>query len=99
MRLVAESMHVFAESVKEKSMAKFHSHISNLWQSRFTVDKLDKAFGAFYGMNAELTVLDNYSPQFSSKPTIDDNGVLVIAGYYPTKPNQVYFQQKCIMSA
>ena len=29
-RLVAEAMHVFAESVKEKSMGKFHSHISNL---------------------------------------------------------------------
>ena len=41
-------------------------------------------------------MLDNYSPQFSSKPTIDDNGVLVIAGHYPTKPNQVYFQQKYI---
>ena len=95
-RLVADSMHVFAESVNEKSMVKFHSHVSNMWQQQITPNKFDEVFAAFYDAGVNLTVLDNYSPQFSGKPNIDENGVLVIAGLYPTKPNQVHFEHQYI---
>lgn len=95
-QLVSTSMHVFAEAVNEKSMKKFHSHISHLWQKQFTVDRLDGAYGKLYSIDADLTVLDNYSPQFSSKATIDEDGVLLLAGRYPTKPNSVIFEQKYI---
>jgi len=95
-QLVAESMRVFADSVNDKSMAKFHSHISNLWQQQFTVAKLDEAFGGFYDIGVDLKVLDHYNPQFDDKSSIDDNGVLAITGHYPTRPNQVYFAQKYI---
>ncbi|UTW03960.1 hypothetical protein KDX31_02720 [Amphritea atlantica] len=95
-QLVSRSMRVFAASVNEKSMAKFHSYVSNLWQQEFTVEKFDEAFGAFYNVGVDLTVLDNYSPQFKTKPSIDENGVLVITGHYPTEPSQVYFEQKYV---
>ncbi len=95
-QLVAEAMHIFADSVNDQSMAKFHSHVSNLWQQQFTIEKFDEAFGEFYNIGVDLTILDNYSPQFKSKPSIDENGVLIISGYYPTKPNQVHFVQKYI---
>lgn len=95
-KLVADSMHVFALSVNEKSMSKFHAHVSNLWQQQFTPEKFDEAFGAFYNIDVDLTVLRNYSPQFNNKPFIDEQGVLVIEGLYPTEPNKVYFKQKYI---
>lgn len=95
-QLVSKSMKIFAESVNDKSMAKFHSHVSNLWQQQFTIGKFDEAFGVFYDTGVDLTVLDKYSPQFRAKPSIDENGVLVIAGHYPTEPNQVHFEQKYI---
>ncbi|WP_299178927.1 hypothetical protein [uncultured Neptuniibacter sp.] len=95
-QLVSKSMQIFAESVNEKSMAKFHSHVSNLWQQQFTIEKFNEAFGGFYDIGVDLTVLSNYSPQFKVKPSIDENGVLVIAGHYPTEPNQVHFEQKYI---
>jgi len=95
-QLVSKSMQIFAESVNEKTMAKFHSYVSNLWQQQFTIEKFDEVFGAFYDMGVDLTVLDTYSPQFKVKSSIDENGVLVIAGHYPTKPKQVHFEQKYI---
>lgn len=95
-KLVSESMHVFTESVNDKSMAKFHSHVSNLWQQQFTIEKLNEAFGGFYDIGVDLTSLAYYSPQFKSKPSLDENGVLIIAGYYPTKPNQVHFEQQYV---
>lgn len=91
--LVRASIHAFAESVNEKSMAKFHSHVSNLWQQQFTVQKFDDTFGAFYDLGADLTILRNVSPLFDSKPTLDENGVLSIVGHYPTEPSQLSFEQ------
>ena len=95
-QLVRESMHVFAVSVNEGSMARFHAHTANLWQQQFLVEDFDEAFGAFYDIGADLTVLDNYSPRFDSAPSFDEEGFLVIAGHYPTQPNQMHFEQKYV---
>ncbi len=95
-KLVDTSMLVFAESVNDKSMAKFFNHVSGLWQQQFTIAKFDEAFGSFYGLGADLTVLKNYTPVFNAKPSIDENGVLLVSGHYPTQPNQVVFEHKYI---
>jgi hypothetical protein len=95
-QLVNQSMEIFAESVNDKSMVKFHSHVSNLWQQQFTPEKLDEAFESFYDAGVDLTILANYSPMFAAKPSIDENGVLLIVGHYPTQPNQLHFEQKYI---
>lgn len=95
-KMVAATMHVFAVSVNEKSMAKFHAYCSNLMQRQYTVQKLDEVFTSFYNLAADLTLLDNYSPSFDEKASINEDGVLVIKGRYPTQPNQVYFEQKYI---
>ena len=31
-----------------------------------------------------------------NEPKVDDVGVLLLSGYYPTKPSQVYFEHKYI---
>lgn len=95
-QLVSKSMHVFAESVNAKSMTIFRTHVSNLWQKQFTVEQFDQAFGNFYDTGINLTVLEKYSPQFSAKPKVNEDGVLIITGHYPTKPSQVKFTQKYI---
>ncbi|MFZ0488374.1 MAG: hypothetical protein WAL83_15370 [Arenicellales bacterium] len=95
-KLVADAMHVFALSVNDKSMAKLYSHLSNLWQRQATIEQLDKAFASFYDLGVDLTVLDGMSPRFSSRPAVDDDGVLLITGLYPTTPNQVHFEQRFV---
>ena len=95
-KLVSEATHVFAVSVKEKNMSKMFNHVSNLWQKQFSVTKFDEAFGSFYQFGDALMVFDQHSPQFSEKATIDEDGVLLLKGLYPTKPNQLYFEQKYI---
>jgi hypothetical protein len=95
-KMVAATMHVFAVSVNEKSMAKFHAYCSGLMQRQYTVQKLDEIFTSFFDLGADLTLLDNLSPSFDEKAIINENGVLVIKGRYPTQPSQVYFEQKYI---
>ena len=95
-KLVSDSMHVFALSVKEKNMKKMYRHVSHLWQKQFTVEKFNEAFKSFFQFGDALMILDQYSPQFSKKASINDDGVLILEGLYPTKPNKVYFKQKYI---
>ena len=95
-KLIVDSMNIFAISVNEKSMQKFHDHISYIWQTDFSVEKLDEAYGSLYNLEADLTVLNQQSPQFSTKAEISEEGVLVLAGHYPTTPTSVLFNQKYI---
>ncbi|EOX1298574.1 hypothetical protein ACPD1E_003680 [Vibrio cholerae] len=95
-QLASKSMQIFAESVNEKSMVKFYSHFSNLWQQQSSIEQIDEAFSDFYDIGVDLTVLGNYTPQFKVKPSIDENGALTITGFYPTKPDQVHFEQNYI---
>lgn len=46
-QLVSKSMRVFAESVNDQSMAKYYSHVSNLWQQQFTIERFDEAVSDF----------------------------------------------------
>ena len=95
-KLVAETMHLFALCVNEESMAKFHAHASSLMQKQYTPQKLDEAFAPFYKIGMDLTLLDNLSPIFDEKPSLNEEGVLLIKGHYATKPSQVFFEQKYI---
>ncbi len=95
-KLVNETMHVFALSVNEKSMAKLHAHASNLMQKEYTLQKLDEVFTPFYKIGTDFTLLDNLSPIFDEKPSLNGDGVLLIKGHYATKPSQVFFEQQYV---
>lgn len=94
--LVADTLQAFAESVNQRSMAHFHGHVSNLLQQQYSVEQLDEAYGSFYDLGADLTVLRNHSPQFDAAPELDEQGVLRIKGRYATRPLGVQFEQSYI---
>jgi len=95
-RLVDETMREFALSVNEKSMARLYEYISDLWRQQTSVEDLNGVFDAFYGAGIDLTVLSKFSPIFATAPSVNPQGVLEVSGHYPTKPNQVYFEQKYV---
>lgn len=94
--LASETMHIFAVSIKEKNMSKMFDHVSNLWQKQITVEKFDELFGAFYKLGDTLMVVDEMALQFTEKTNVNEDGVMVLKGLYPTAPNQVHFEQRYI---
>lgn len=94
--LVNESMRIFAVAVSEKSMNKMFAHISHYWQKQYSEQKFTETFKDFYQFGNALMVLDQYSPQFSEAGKLNDEGILIIKGIYPTKPSQVLFTHKYI---
>jgi len=94
--MINESMYIFAQSVKDKSMSSFHKHVSILWKKQHDVAKLDSTFSGFYKLGGDLRIIKNYTPVITNAPEIDDKGVLLIQGYYPTTPSRLTFSQKYI---
>jgi hypothetical protein len=94
--LVKQSMHDFIVSTEKKSMEHFRDSVSRLWRKQVTSEQLDEAFKPLTESGANWAVLEDFDPIFSSDGTIDEDGVLLLIGYYPTKPSQVYFEQKFI---
>ncbi|MFZ0942932.1 MAG: hypothetical protein WB930_18375 [Syntrophobacteraceae bacterium] len=95
-KLVAETMNQFAICVNEKNMEKFYAYSSSRMQKEYTPKKLDEAVAPFFNIGADLTVLENVSPIFDEKPSMNEENVLLINGYYPSKPNQVFFRQEYV---
>lgn len=95
-QLVADAMHIFGESVNNKSMAKFYEYISTLWQRQTSVEELNKVFAGFYEWGGDLTVVDNLAPIFDQPVSIGEDGSMLIKGHYQTKPKFVVFELRYI---
>lgn len=94
--LIKQSMQNFATSVNRKDMGHFHREISQYWQNQVTSEELKQAFAPFIEKEIDLTVLEQREPTFEGEPIRGKRGTLVLRGHYPTKPNQVHFEQKFI---
>jgi hypothetical protein len=96
MSLVKKSMRDFIVSMNDKSMEKFRSTVSQLWQKQHTTEQLNQAFRQVIDSGLKWSLLEDLDPVLADDAKIDENGVLLLAGYYPTKPAQVNFEQSFV---
>lgn len=94
--LIRRSIADFAVSVQARSMEHFRETLSNLWQKQTTAAQLDEIFGKTYGADLDFSALDAVEPVLEPVANLDENGVLVLKGYFPTHPDQFHFQHKYI---
>jgi len=95
-RLTGESMALLAEAIRKNDFTGFHGRISRLWQGQTTADELKNIFASFVEQQIDLSPLQGKSPVFSQKPAVNEDGVLVLEGYFPDQPQQVFFVLKFI---
>ena len=96
--LVKQSMHDFLISVKEKDMSHFHRTLSQMWQKQISTEDLNTVFISVIDSGADWPAVDTLAPELSSEAKIDENGVLALAGRYPTNP-ELKFEMKYIYEA
>ncbi len=94
--LVLESLLDFNQAVHDKSFDAFHGKISRAWQEQITADKLKEVFQQFIDKNLDISGIKTVDPILSEPPQLNSDGLLVLKGYYPTKPLKVNFQLKYI---
>jgi hypothetical protein len=98
--LVFDSLFAFNKAVQEKSFAKFYEErLSPQFQKQFPLEKFTAIFQAFIDKGYDISNIAKSEPVFDVPPAIDNDGLLVLKGHYPTKPNKVTFKLTYIYEA
>ena len=93
--LTDSSLTSFGRAVKKRDFSKFYEEIAGIWQKQTSPEKLEEAFKQFLDKNIDLpSVVKEMDPVFNHPAAVNGDDVLVIKGYYPTKPSRVIFQLK-----
>lgn len=95
-RMTDEAMMMFHSAIQQKSFEGFYEWVSTAWQDQLTLTKLQRAFQPFIDMNIDLSGVQKEQPVFDVPPAITTEGLLVLEGHYPTKPNPTGFVMKFI---
>lgn len=96
LQLIVATTGAFSDSVIANDMTGFHGHISPTWQEQITPAELQETFGGFYEYADKIASLKKLPPQPREKPTIGDNGVMVVKGYYDSPDTRAIFTYKYI---
>lgn len=95
--MTESSLLSFGRAVKKKDFSDFYEDIASVWQKQTSAEKLEEAFKGFLDKDIDIpSIVKELEPVFKPAASIGDDGVLVIKGYYPTKPSKVNFQLKYV---
>ncbi len=90
-QLTNNAVRLLAEAIEAGDFADFHRQIAQLWQRQVTEEQLRQAFDVFMERGIDIAYALEAEPQFSQSPVIENDGVLVLRGYYPAEPQPLYF--------
>jgi hypothetical protein len=85
-KLVKATTSNFITSLKQKDMNHFRENISDLWRKQTTTQELNQAFQSIIDLDINWDILDTHDPVILPKPSIEQDGVLVIRAVYRTTP-------------
>lgn len=95
-KLALDSLLLFNVALQTKDFENFYNHSAKLWQKETSPEKLLEAFQSFIDKEVNIAPIAKLEPTFDSTPAVNDDGLLVMKGFYPTQPSRVFFQLKYI---
>ena len=91
--LVFDTLFAFNKAIQEKNFAQFHEErLSPQFRKQFPLEKFTAAFQVFIDKGYDISNIAKSEPVFDTPPAIDSDGLLVLKGSYPTRPNKVTFK-------
>jgi hypothetical protein len=91
-RMSTEALLSFNRAVRQRDFTSFYGELADVWKQRTTPQQLRQAFQEFLEKQIDIGGIRDVRPRFGSPPKVNDRGVLVFAGKYPTQPSQVRFE-------
>lgn len=76
----------------------FHAKLSKPFREQFSVERLARRFQEFNKKHIDFDVVAALKPSYDPAPKVDDDGKLLVKGYFPTEPLRVYFNLEFIPS-
>jgi len=96
--LVKSSLVSFNDAVSTGNFEVLHARLAKPLRDKFTPEQLAKIFKEFAEKDAELYVVTTYKPTYDPPPSINEDGVLLVKGFFPTEPSRVGFDFKFLPS-
>lgn len=81
-------------ALQAKDCNAFHATISRLWQQQVTAEELLDLLQPLIDRQVDLTEVNEVAPVFDNPPVINDERLLVLAGYYPGNSSRTVFRWK-----
>ena len=95
-KLTLDSLLLFNAAIQTKNFETFYGKIAKLWQKDTNPEELLRAFKPFVDMGMNIAPIAKVQPTFEGTPGVNEDGLLVIKGSYPTQPNKVFFELKYV---
>jgi hypothetical protein len=90
--MVSTTLADFGAAVRAENFESFYESTARLWQSQTSAEELQKTFQPFLDQQVDLAEVEGIDPVFDNPPTIDEDGVLLLTGYFPTESARVEFE-------
>ncbi|BCM93150.1 hypothetical protein IAD21_05038 [Abditibacteriota bacterium] len=94
--LAQETTSAFRHGVRAKDLGTFYNSTSQMWQQQTSETEFKEAFAQLTKGELSLPDWGNTQPVLSPAPHIDDEKVLRVDGYYPTKPIRANFRLRYV---
>lgn len=92
--MTLESLLDFNKSVVGDDFTVLYESLSKVWQDQTSPAKLKALFQSFIDKEIDISPIKKVEPVFNKAAEIDSDDVLIVSGYYPTKPKRVLFRLK-----
>ena len=91
-QMLSETLSDFALAVSNSDFSAFHTKMAQLSQSQVTREKLYRSFSGFAGEDLDPVFYRQTAPRLVKPPYVQSDGVLVLEGYYPSRPLRTHFK-------
>lgn len=98
-QLVNQTMRSFSQALQRNDFGPFYATISDRWKAQITQEGLSSAFQPLIERKTNFGNIDTVDPTLTAPPALDQNGLLVASGFYPTEPDRVKFELTYIYQA
>jgi len=89
--LVRETLIKFNAAIQKKNFDDFYQYISFAWQTQLSQKRLERAFQGFIDTGIDIGAPQAADLIFNEPPIINNDGLLVVTGYYKMPPYHVVF--------
>lgn len=91
-RLARQSLLELNSAMQSGDFASFYDSISEQWQDQITAEKLESVFQPLAAQGVDFSGVEEAEPVFGMPPSRDSDGLLVLAGHFPTEPRRTVFR-------
>ena len=96
--LVKVTLLSFNDANVTGNYAVFHAKLSKPFRQQFSPERLAETFKDFARKDVDFDIIAAFRPVYDPEPRVDDEGKLLVKGYFPTEPARVVYDLKFIPS-